>query len=244
MYSRDEGNSPDDHENDMFEKVTRQVVNRIDELEDELKRQVRSSTEAASFTAGRGPGGGGGGGGGSGPPGGGGGGGPGVGSLGPVIQRQSQQIMEMKRDINEIKQLIRNLAKSGGGGGGGGHLPRLEEKQPEPLPPPPASIYPQIPSFPQPDYGFSPATRPPGANGYTTDPEGGPKRRRRRGKKGGGSGYESDGASVYSEAVPMQYMHAPPSPGSVKSAPGGKKRRQRGKQLTGSWEEIRPDMPV
>ena len=38
VYSRDEGNSPDDHDNDLFEKVTRQICNRINELEDDMKR--------------------------------------------------------------------------------------------------------------------------------------------------------------------------------------------------------------
>ena len=101
VYSRDEGNSPDDHENDLFEKVTRQICNRIDELEDDMKRNGSLADTNRS-----------GGGGGDGGGGGGGGGGcAGDGGLSSMVDQQTGQLGEVKRDINELKSLIMQMLK-------------------------------------------------------------------------------------------------------------------------------------
>lgn len=234
VYSRDEGNLPDDHENDMFEKVTRQICNRIDEMEDSIKRGTKASggggDVGSPFLGG--PGGG--------PAGDGGGGG-----LMPMFQRQSSQLNDVKKNIDELKKLMLRFTKMP-------QQPQQKSSYPDPTPvihaPPPMYNTLQQ-SSPAPSGGGYPY--PPSRLGYTTDPGEeafpGPGRgrgkRRRRGKRGPGSGYESDNYSIASEQVPMRYMPRPPSPGSVKSAPGGKKKNKK-KTLTGSWEDIRTDLHV
>ena len=258
MYSRDEGNMPDDHENDMFDKVTRQICNRIDEMEDTVRQQGKGG-DSGNFGGGHG--------------GGGGPGGPGGGSDGglmPMFQRQSIQIQDVKKDMEELKKLMlrfmkmpvpeQKLQKSAP------DFPdyqssvnRPQKQQQQPMYPPAnrpqQSLYPSLqrPQEPERKYSYPP---PPTATqrgpGYTTDPEydlsGGGRgrgKRRRRGKRGGGSGYDSDNNSVFSEQLPMQYMPRPRSPGSVKSAPGGNKKKKKGaKPLTGSWEDIRAELNI
>lgn len=123
VYARDEGNSPDDHGNDMFEKVVRQVNNRISELEDKLKtgfsrHKMDDVSVAAAGWRGSGHfGGGGGGGGGSGGGGQGPGGGPGPSGGGgfdqlyAVLDIQSKSLGGIKQEIDEIKQLMFRLLK-------------------------------------------------------------------------------------------------------------------------------------
>lgn len=123
VYARDEGNSPDDHENDMFEKVVRQITNRIDNLEDKLKTEfhrcqgsddggrgghITPSWRGSSHFGG-GPGGGGPGGGGGGP---GGGGNGGVNNLYPILDAQNVQMLAMKQELDEIKQLLFKFIKA------------------------------------------------------------------------------------------------------------------------------------
>jgi len=72
----------------MFEKVTRQITNRIDELEDNIKRSGGPGGGGGSMAVG-----------GGGPSGGGDGGyggGDGDGSLGSMVQHQTFQITEVK----------------------------------------------------------------------------------------------------------------------------------------------------
>ena len=134
----------------------------------------------------------------------------------------------------------------------------------EPPKQPPPQQYPPQPQYPiqpvQPQYPPQPTQTLPPSNvlyptiprGYTSDTDHTPgfgrgRGRGRKKKRGKASGYESDGYSVASEAVPMQkYQRGPPrSPGSVQSAPGGKNKRRKGqKPLTGSWEDIRTDLHV
>ena len=205
--------------------MTRQVINRINELEDELKRQTRAlgdnppSSDGLGTRAGGGSG-----------PFDGGSGNAGMASLGPLLQRQNQQIMELKRDIFEIKQtLLSMMPKSGAK-----NLTRLDEKSTKPTP-----VYPNIDTLPETDYFFP--VGPPGytagppQSGYTTDPGFGPKKRNRRGKKGRGNTFATDGG-MYSDGYPLHLMQGPGSPASVQSVP------VRGKHvLTGSWEDIRHD---
>lgn len=259
VYSRDEGNSPDDHENDLFEKVTRQICNRIDELEDDMKRGGSMGNDTRR----------GGGGGGSGGDCGGGGGG-GDGGLSNVVNHQTGQIVEVKQDITELKSLIMQMMK----------MPPTIAKTSSPQSPLHQDknirssmtnldpLYPQLPadggyppaqqpSYPQhpqqaqyapptnpyqqpPPIGLEPYNnRPQGPQGYLTDteayrnPDGG-RGRRRRGKQKGG-GYESDNNSYYSEAPVQQrppqqpQQRRPRSPSSVASAPTGNKRNRRKK---------------
>ena len=264
VYSRDEGNSPDDHDNDLFEKVTRQICNRIDELEDDMKR----SGSLADTRRG---------GGGGGDAGGSGGGGGGDGSLNNMVSHQTSQLGDVKQDINDLKALIMQILK----------MPPPNNRTTSPQPDKNLrssmtnldSMYPQLPSdgaYPiQPSYPKQPQQQapPPQTNlypppigfappynnrqppGYLTDTEvdrsvSGGRRRRRGGKR---NGYESDNNSVYSEQVPMQNMQRPPqqqqrrprSPSSVASAPTGKRnRRKKNKNVGGSWEDIRADINI
>ena len=213
----------------MFEKVTRQVINRIDELEDDLRQESKSSS--AGGTGGHQQ-----------SPSAGGTGFPSAASavtaLAPVIEHQ---IADIKKDIHDLRLLITRMAKKlneGGGGGGGGG-----SKQPP-------QLYPDLTADTMPP--LARLQPPPGRaqTGYITDPEGGGgggrRRRGRGGRKGASNGYESDGAgSVYSEAaggMQMNLIRRQTSPGnSVKSMPTGNKKRQRRKQLTGSWEDIKSE---
>ena len=52
VYCRDEGNLPDNHGNDFFEKIVRQVTNRIDKLKNNIKR-CGSSSRGSDETSGR-----------------------------------------------------------------------------------------------------------------------------------------------------------------------------------------------
>ena len=245
----------------MFEKVVRQVTNRIDEMEDTIKRCGNSGGGSGGMlgnpiTPGgpRGPGGGGGGGG---------SGGSSANQLVPIFQQQNTQLSTVKKDLDEIKGLMQRLLKT-----------PLQQKQgsssqpppshQEPPKQPPPQQYPPQPQYPiqpvQPQYPPQPTQTLPPSNvlyptiprGYTSDTDHTPgfgrgRGRGRKKKRGKASGYESDGYSVASEAVPMQkYQRGPPrSPGSVQSAPGGKNKRRKGqKPLTGSWEDIRTDLHV
>ena len=106
----------------MFDRVIRQITNRIGELEDKLKMGFsRHRTEDGgrfgdnSSWKGSGHFGGGGGGGGGGYGGGGpGGGGPGGGGLDqffPILDNQSRQLGTIKQEIDEVKQLMFKLMK-------------------------------------------------------------------------------------------------------------------------------------
>jgi len=241
VYSRDEGNLPDDHENDLFEKVTRQIVNRIDEMEDNVKRAAPAAIGGIPPAS---PGFGG--------PGdyGGGGGGGGLGSangLAPIFKRHDQQIEGVKKDLDEIKNLIHTFLKTPQSKQVPAHQPPVYQPTPSPQPPQQQqrNLYPQLtPSYP--------LHQPKG--GYNTDPEfdyaptagRGRGRKKKRGGQNRGpaiGGYESDNYSVQSEMVPRHRQQRPRSPGSVKSAPGGNRKRKNKKGLTGSWEDIRTDLP-
>eukprot|EP00111_Clytia_hemisphaerica_P008770 TCONS_00025648-protein len=256
VYSRDEGNSPDDHDNDMFEKVTRQITNRIDELEDNMKRSGQMLSDGRHG----GPGGGGGGPGGPGSPG-------ADGGVSSLVNHQTGQIDDVKYELSELKNLMHKMMS----------LPPPSNKEPSEIPPkglvvsldpiyPPAHPLPgyqqQPPPNPYPPQTNNPYPPPPSMGympppNYATDAEAdrgkGPRRRGRRGKKGPGSGYDSDSNSFYSEQVPVQHHQRPPphhqqqqrrprSPSSVQSAPISKKNRRKKKNLGGSWEDIRADI--
>ncbi|XP_065055381.1 transient receptor potential cation channel subfamily A member 1-like isoform X4 [Rhopilema esculentum] len=125
VYSRDEGNSPDDHENDMFDKVVRQICNRVDQLEDRLKGAVgrwkmgddgsRTGNATPSWRGSGflGPGGGGHGGGpgGGGPGGGGPGHGPGNEQLYQLLDTQNKQMGGIRQELEEVKQLMFKMMK-------------------------------------------------------------------------------------------------------------------------------------
>ena len=94
----------------MFEKVVRQVTNRIDEMEDTIKRSGNSGGGSGGMlgnpiTPGgpRGPGGGGGGGG---------SGGSSANQLVPIFQQQNTQLSTVKKDLDEIKGLMQRLLKT------------------------------------------------------------------------------------------------------------------------------------
>ena len=241
----------------MFEKVTRQISNRIDELEDSIKRGQRGGDFGGVGVDRRKPSSGG-------DDFGGGGGGFG-GGLTPLVKQQSQQLNDVKKDIEDMKKLMVRLMKNPADRSQTSIEPKQTKQpdfpkthrtpsyeppvsyNPQPIPPPvmqpmpPAALYPTLPQSQPPPIGFvgGPAHRP----GYITDTEldqgrGRGGRRRRRGKRGGaGSGYDSDNNSYYSEQVPMRQMSTPHhhpqqqqrphSPGSVKSAPGGNKKNRR-----------------
>lgn len=241
----------------MFDKVSRQICNRIDELEDTMKRGGR----------GGGSGGSGGGGGGAGFDGrkssvggndffGGGGGG-----LMPLVNQQSNLLTDVRRDVDELKKLMQRLSKNAPQVSGNiVSIPVDEKKQyreqpkysqppaygmesPSPYnayPPqtaPTAPNYPPLPSVAthQPSPSSQYMAPPPMRHGYATDTEAdrgrdrGARKKKNRGGRRPGSGYDSDNNSYMSEQVPMQHMPRPRSPGSVKSAPGGGNRRNRRK---------------
>ena len=109
----------------MFEKVVRQITNKIDNLEDKLKAEFYRSRGTddggrgghltpswrGSSHLGGGPGGGGPGGGGGGH-GGGGGGDSGVNTLYPILDAQNVQMLAMKQELDEIKQLLFKFIKA------------------------------------------------------------------------------------------------------------------------------------
>ncbi|XP_065663270.1 uncharacterized protein LOC100211734 [Hydra vulgaris] len=270
VYSRDEGNMPDDHDNDLFEKVTRQITNRINVLEDSIKQGGDKNSSTTGVSRGSHPRGD--------------NGDSGLDGIMHIMNFQNSQISDLKKDLEELKRvLIHNKTKM------------AFKDQPAPLEQSlykapnltsqktiePAKIftpsqqgvlgYPSssgVSYYPPPLYSnafgeqqkplkepthqiFSGALSNQQNPGYITDPEhmGGMGRgkRRRRGKRGGnGNGYDSDQNSVFSEQIPLENFRRPPSPKSVASLPTGKRKKGKKltKPLTGSWEDIRTDLHV
>ena len=262
---------PDDHDNDLFEKVTRQITNRIDILEDSIKRVGDSSNSHPGGSRGGNQNGG--------------SGDSGINGIMQVVQFQNGQILDLKKDLEELKRLlIHNKAKMASKD----QPAAAEQSAPKLLNPTNLRVTesPQVytpstvgalsyPSSTGPSYhppplhsmsmdehlrslrptshqSFSGTSSNQRNPGYMTEPENniggiGRGKRRRRGKRGGnGSGYESDQNSVFSEQISLQHLRRPPSPKSVASMPTGK--RKKGKKganpLTGSWEDIRTDLHV
>ena len=111
VYSRDEGSSQSDHENGIFEKVVRQICNKIDELEDRIKSSFSSHRKEDSRRLGGtcsrsasiggvcdGDG----------------GDGPGLGSQSfdhfyQLIDAQNRQLGTVEQKVDELQQLMRHL---------------------------------------------------------------------------------------------------------------------------------------
>ena len=254
---------PDDHENDMFDRVVRQITNRIGEMEDNMQQFFSRQGGDGHPTGGQGGGvrdggrfGGGGGRGGRGPGDGGpGNGGPGGDSRGVItmLDRQNRQMIEMKKELDEVKQLMFRLLKA---------PPPTPKQTEEALPYSQPPIYPVLSQSPASSAYDAPQFIPPGRNffdepgrqlsGYQTEPDRAQKgRRRRRGRgrkaQSAASDYDSDVASTYSEQMPMLSYNKPGRPASFSggNAGGGKGRNRRGKgkkqTLGGSWEDIRSE---
>ena len=256
-------NLPDDDGNDLFDKVVRQVTNRIDELEDNIKRSG-SSSRAADGMSGKnntpsrplsGP-----------RRSSGGSGGSDVGSVNqlvPIFQQQNAQLSNIKRDLDEIKDSMQRLLKNTLQQHlGASSLPPLQQESPEQPSPQQYSLQPPYSTqLVESQYQLqSTQAQHPSSllhrsvqREYSSDMDhtssfcrGRGRGRIRRNKQEKFSGYKSDSHSVSSEVVPIHSNRRECLRSqSFQSAPGGKYKRHKTQQpFTGSWEGIKTDLRV